>query len=195
MSSKPTYSMQMPTPPMTLAELEWERRQCHGRQYQFVDERLSPAFEDWTLFPEEEQSLAESTPVSPPMERNAKTPRPQQTRAQKNGKTKQNRQYNDLKKARTTRSDKSRNSEPRNGQSTIRRNAGSKTQTSNNREITDFGSQTCQVAGFGQVPRSLERIPTFGRFPTPPVEDMGEMFAPIEALGENLRWYRETRAH
>ena len=195
MSSKPTFSMQVPTPPMTLAELEWEHRQCHGRQHHFVDERLPPAFEDWTLFPEEEQSLAESTPVSPPMERNAKTPRPQQERAQKKGKKKQNPQYNDSKKARTTRSDKNRNGEPQNSQSTTCQNADSNTQTSNNREITDPGLQTCQVAGFGQVPRSLTRSPTFRRFPTPPIEDMGEMFAPIEAFGESLRWYRETRAH
>ena len=195
MSSKPTYSMQMPTPPMTLAELEWERRQCHGRQHHCVVERLSPAFEDWTLFPEEERMLAESAPVSPPMEQDADTPRPQQTRAQKNFKTSQNRQCNDSKKARTTRADNNRKREPRNSQSTVRRNAATKTKTSNNRDITDPDLQTCQVAGFGQVPRSLERIPTFGRFPTPPVEDMVEMFAPIEAFGENITWYRGTRAH
>ena len=185
--------MQMPTPPMTL--VEWERelhQRCDGSQCPLSDGELSPSFEDWTLFPEEESSLAEPTPRSMPVGQNAKTPRPAQGRAQKNSQTRKQQRRNDSKKARMVNPDVDSVTRRPSDDSALGRNVNFL--NSNSKEIGYSKPPTFLVAGFEEIPRTLEPAPAFARFPTPPVEDMGEMFAPIEALGEDLRWSQAIQA-
>lgn len=193
MSHCSSSSMQMPTPPMTQAEYEWERhQQCSEWQCLLSDEVHPFGAGDWTLFPSEMASLADRTPRPVPMNENAGTPKPPQGRAQRDSKAMQEQRRNGTEKERKTKSHTARATKQPSTWSVTERNAASLTSTSVKDDCSDV--LICPIAGFADTPRTSESAPISGRFPTPPLEDMSEMFAPIEALGEDLRWYRSIRS-
>lgn len=191
MSSTPTTWMQIPTPPMTMVEMEWERHHsCHDKHYFLPNNSLSPTFGDWTLFAQEEVSPAGSPPMPVPVEQNAEAPRPQQVRAQNDSRTPKQQRQRTVKRTKMTNpvahTAKSQTDELR-----ISRNDNHAPSRSKESGVSE--ARFLQVKGFEPMPRTSVPTPTFRRYPTPPVEDMGQMFAPIEALGEDLRYYAASR--
>ena len=183
--------MQMPTPPMTMAEMERDRHhECDRRHYLAADERLSPTFRDWTLFLGEGNLLDKPSPLSAPMERSAKTPRLQHVRAQRNSKTTKQQQQNENKKGQSTKTKSANRVETQKYESKL-----SEKDQPTRKETGWPEARGFQVQGFDEMPRILKPSPTFARYPTPPVEEMGEMFAPIEALGEDLRYYASAQTN
>lgn len=192
MSLCSSSSMQMPTPPMTQAEYQWERHhRCSEWQCLLSDEVLQHESNDWTLFPSEEAPLAEPTPRPGPRSENSKTFKPPQGRAQKESKARKQQRLTGVKEKRTSKAHRPRATKEQSSWSATKPNVTLLTSSSIKDECFDV--PTCRVAGFTDVPRTSESTRTFERFPTPPLEDMGEMFAPIEALGEDLRWYRSVQ--
>ena len=177
---------------MTMAEYQIERHhRCNEWQCLLSDEVLPYDSKDWTLFPSEEMPLAEPAPRPVTVNGNAITPRPPQGRAQNNTKPRKQQRRNCPRKDRTMKPHTSCATRKPSSWSATERNGTSLTGSSTKVECSDV--LTCQVTGFEDVPRTSKSAPTFGRRPTPPLEDMGEMFAPIEALGEDLRWYRSVQ--
>lgn len=192
MSPCSSSSMQMPTPPMTRTEYQWERHhQCSEWQCLLSDEVYPFDSDDWTLFPSDTAPLAEPTPRPTPMNENARTPKPPQGRAQKHSKEMKQQRRNGPERERKTKSHTACATMKPPTRSATERNATSLTSTSQKVEGSDV--LICPIAGFADIPRTSESVPTSGRFLTPPLEDTGEMFAPIEALGEDLRWYRAVQ--
>lgn len=195
MPASPSSNMQMPTPPMTLDEYQWEHHhKCTEWQSLLSDEVLLPAGQDWTLFPDEGSPLSEPTPKPSQVRQSAKTPRPPQGRAQKDSKAKkQQHQHDNSKKVAASKRHTARSSKTQDSKTTMGRKP--KAIFSDSKETDRSKSLTYRVAGFEEIPRTSAKAPTSGRFPTPPIEEMGEMFAPIEALGEDLRWCRSYHAN
>jgi len=192
MSPCSSSSMQMPTPPMTLAECQWERHhQCNEWQCLLSDEGLAYNSNDWTLFPNETTPLAKPTPRRTAMDEGAKTPRPPQGRAQMDSKTRKQQRRTGSKKERMTKPHRACTTKNQTNLSATEQNVTSLTGSSIKIECSDV--LTGRFASFENLPRTSKSAPTVERFPTPPLEDMGEMFAPIEALGEDLRWYRSVQ--
>lgn len=184
-------TMQMPTPPMTLADLEWDcRHHCDDDRHLLPSGALSPSFKDWTLFPVEGSPLLEPTPRSTPV-RNAKTSRPQPKKTPKDTKATKREQPNHARGERVIEFDLNVAREPSPVEPAKKRKGAS---NSRGKKTEKAESPTFQVPGFGKVPRIEGPIPMLGRCPTPPVEEMKAMFAPIETLGEDLRWYQRSRS-
>lgn len=185
-------SMQMPTPPMTMADYQMERHhRCSERQCLLSDEVLQHKSNDWTLFPSEEAPLAEPTPRPVIMNQNARISKPAQGLAQMDSKARKQQRQTSVKRERKTQPHPSRLTKAPSTGSATEQDVTSLTGGSMTVECSD--GPDCRVAGFEDLPRTSASAPTFGRRPTPPLEGMGEMFASIESLGEDLRWYRSVQ--
>lgn len=185
-------SMQMPTPPMTMAEYQMDRHhRCSEWQCLLSDEVLQHESNDWTLFPSGEAPLAEPTPKPVTLNEHTRTPKPPQGRAQNDCKVRKQKLQTSIKREKKTQPHPARPAQRPSTGSATEQNVTSLTGSSMKIECSEV--LTCPVSGFEDLPRTPKSAPAFGRCPTPPLEGMGEMFAPIESLGEDLRWYRSVQ--
>ena len=178
------------TPPMTLVDWEWEHHhQCDEANCRITEEALFPAFDDWTLFPEVPPIIGPNVPSSVIR---AKTP----VADRKEEVTKSQKKRHQLKASKSPREVTSKLSIETKLSDDDEIMHGAPSQSVEDwRQIELLDSPSPTILGFEPVPRtstSLGSLP-FDRIPTPPVESMGELFAPIEALGEDLRQYQATR--
>ena len=181
MAPQQTPTAQLATPPMTFVDWEWENRhQCREANCAVTEEALFPTFCDWTLFPDEEPAAMTPKAASSTIRaRNSvtaegKVPRQSQKKLQ---------QRKTSKRAQKLASRQAEQAKLQDDDEIMLRSS---------KETELLGLPSPARLYFEPIARTSLAITPYARIPTPPVEEMGEMFAPIEALGEDLRWYQEA---
>lgn len=175
---------------MTLPDWESEIHHRGGEvDCQSTQDVLFPTFSDWTLFPEEEPALL--TPKSSPTTSRAKIPGTAKSKAQR-----QNQENIQQRKAseRTSRKSwpkPSKQDQNENGDQKM--NCGASLALRGDEMTETIDSPMATAAGFELVLRTSRTISAYAQVPTPPIEGTDDMFAPIEMLGEDLRWYEATK--